>query len=125
MDIRSVRTIGQTGAIVGRWRSTDPIPDGHWVESVRAGEYWLVRAKSRAAVALGRKTSPAKAASSTANGARGGRPSAAMDRLAQLRAAAIERRAQAYDSWLEVATASHVRKHWRAWMGAKPTWAWE
>lgn len=83
--------------------------------------------KNPAAVSLGRKggkaISPEKAISSAANGKLGGRPSIAMERLERLKDAAPEGRAQAYDSWLEVATASHVRKHWRAWMGTRPPWA--
>jgi hypothetical protein len=48
----------------------------------------------------------------------------AAERLESLKVAAPEMRAQAYDSWLQVATSSHVRKNWREWMGMKPAWAW-
>ena len=79
--------------------------------------------KNPAAVALGSIRSHKKAASSAANGKLGGRPSVAAERLQRLKDAAPEMRAQAFDSWLEAATSSHVRKNWRAWMGAKPAWA--
>lgn len=49
--------------------------------------------------------------------------STATDRLATLKSAPPEMRAQCYDSWLQVATASQVRRHWRRWMGAFPGWA--
>jgi hypothetical protein len=44
-------------------------------------------------------------------------------RLQRLRAAPPEMVAQEFDSWLQVATASQVRRHWRKWMGAFPEWA--
>jgi hypothetical protein len=84
----------------------------------------MIMNKNPAAVALGSIKSKAKAASSAANGKLGGRPSVAAERLESLKVAAPEMRAQAYDSWLQVATSSHVRKNWREWMGMKPAWAW-
>jgi hypothetical protein len=72
----------------------------------------------------GKARSEAKTASSRANGAKGGRPlSLAAQRLAALKAAPPEMRAQTYDSWMEVASAAMVRREWRAWMGGKPAWA--
>mgnify|MGYP006995569361 CR=1 FL=1 len=47
----------------------------------------------------------------------------ATDRLEALKAAPVELRPQSYDSWLEVATAAQVRRHWRRWMGVFPGWA--
>jgi hypothetical protein len=44
-------------------------------------------------------------------------------RLKSLRAAPPEMIPQEYDSWLQVATSSQVRRHWRRWMGAFPAWA--
>jgi hypothetical protein len=84
MDIRSTTTIGKYGTTVGRWDDRQPIPAGHHVETVRAGEYWLVKTtiSSEAAAALGRLgglkggtvKSRAKAKAAKANGAKGGRP---------------------------------------------------
>jgi hypothetical protein len=48
--ILSVQTIGTYGVAVSRWRRDDPPPAGHHIESVRAGEYWLVRDDTPAAV---------------------------------------------------------------------------
>lgn len=47
----------------------------------------------------------------------------ATKRLAQVKSASPEKRAQAIDSWLELATRGEVRRNWRAWMGPLPGWA--
>ena len=47
----------------------------------------------------------------------------AAERLAELKAATPETRSQAYDSWLQVASAASVRRNWRRWMGVRPGWA--
>lgn len=54
------------------------------------------------------------------------RAARAAERLAYLRSCAPEHRAQAYDSWLELATAAEVRRYWRPWMSRSrtmPAWA--
>ena len=43
--------------------------------------------------------------------------------LDDLIAAPPERRAQAYDRWLRVATPGEVRAAWRDYMGPFPAWA--
>ena len=46
-----------------------------------------------------------------------------MLRLQAARDAPKEKRQQAIESWLEVASPTEVRKHWRKWMGQIPGWA--
>ena len=79
--------------------------------------------KNPNAVALGSIRSAKKAAASVANGRLGGRPSIAMHMLRKI--LAMNGRNPAlhgviYGKWLNVATPSHVRKHWRKWMGPRP-----
>jgi len=55
------------------------------------------------------------------------RASCAAARLAYLRVAHEMERfefvEQRYYSWLEIATAAEVRRHYREWMGRFPSWA--
>lgn len=52
-----------------------------------------------------------------------GRAAKATERLAALKDAAPEKRAQALDAWLQVATPAEVRRAWKDWMGHFPEWA--
>lgn len=45
--ILSVSKAGTYGIIVSRWSMGDDVPAWHHVESIRAGEYWLVRRAAR------------------------------------------------------------------------------
>lgn len=51
------------------------------------------------------------------------RPIVERERRERAIAASPENRRAAIDSWLEVATASEVRRHWREYWGAPPAWS--